>query len=425
MTRIVLTKPWQPVVAIAVVSTGVVLVDIPSGTWLTTATMSLASGVAALALMATAAILSGRWAWLEGFFGGLDRVYEVHKWLAIAALSFASVHLLFKAGIGEWETASILALPGEWTRFVRQASFVGLMLIVMLALNRNIPYSAWRWWHRLSGPLFLIVVLHWVSIKSPLPLVSPAGIWLGALSVLGFGAAVYKLLLYPIIANHAEYRVVGVTKGPAAAQVELEPTGRGISFRPGQFGFLRMKFDGLRESHPFTIAAAETPSGHVSFVIRALGDYTQKLIMTINPGMLADIYAPYGRFERSPLAEREIWVAGGVGISPFLAWLQDQDAERFERVSLFYFYTPDRAFPEIDALRALAAQKGVEFVPVGTGPGTPSFVARFAEIIRDNDPAKLDIAVCGPAGLLNNIRTLANANGVEAGQIRHELFVFR
>ncbi len=420
-----MTKPWQPVVAIAVVSAGFVLVDVPAATWLTTATMSLASGVAALALMATAAILSGRWAWVEGFFGGLDRVYEAHKWLAISALCLASVHLLFKAGIGQWETASILALPGEWTRFVRQASFVGLMLIVMLSLNRNVPYSAWRWWHRLSGPLFLIVVLHWVSIKSPLPLVSPAGIWLGVLSGLGVGAAVYKLLLYPVIANHAEYRVVGVTKGPAAAQVELEPTGRGISFRPGQFGFLRMKVDGLRESHPFTIAAAETPSGQVSFVIRALGDYTQKLIADIQPDMLADIYAPYGRFERSPAAAREIWVGGGVGISPFVAWLQDKNAEQDKRVSLFYFYTPGRAFPEIDALRDLAAQKGVEFVPVSSGPGTPSFVERFVEIIREDDLAKLDIAVCGPAGLLNHIRALAIANGVEPGQIRHELFVFR
>ena len=43
----------------------------------------------------------------------------------------------------------------------------------------------------------------------------------------------------------------------------------------------------------------------------------------------------------------------------------------------------------------------------------------------EDDTAKLDIAVCGPAGLLNHIRVLAVANGVEPEKIRHELFVFR
>ncbi|MFA5600181.1 MAG: ferric reductase-like transmembrane domain-containing protein, partial [Phenylobacterium sp.] len=89
-------KSWQAVTAVIVVSFGLTLLEIPSGTWFTTAALSLACGVAALSLMGTAAILGGRWPVLESVFGGLDRVYEVHKWLAVFALSLASVHLLFK-----------------------------------------------------------------------------------------------------------------------------------------------------------------------------------------------------------------------------------------------------------------------------------------------------------------------------------------
>lgn len=419
------TRPWQAVFVVVAVSCGLVLLAVPAATWLTTATLSLACGVAALSLMATAAILGGRWPWVESVFGGLDRVYEAHKWLAVFALSLASVHLLFKAGVRSWDTAAILALTPDWTRLVRQASFVGLMLIVMLALNRNIPYSAWRWWHRLSGPLFLIVVLHWLSIKSPLPLVSPVGIWLTALTGLGLAAAAYKLLLYPFLARHAEYRVIGVTRGPSATQIELEPVGRGIAFQPGQFGFLRMKVDGLREPHPFTIAAAPSSGGRIAFVIRALGDYTARLVSGVEPGMQADVYAPYGRFERSAIAGREIWIAGGVGISPFIAWMKDPQAGGLERVSLFYFYTPGRVFPDIDLLRAMAAERGVDFVPVATGPDTPAFTQRFAEIVRGSDLATLDIAVCGPRGLLDQVRELATSHGLAAARIRHELFAFR
>lgn len=419
------TRPWQAVSAVIAISVGLVLLEVPADTWLTTATLSLACGVAALSLMATAAILGGRWPLLERVFGGLDRVYEAHKWLAVVALSLASVHLLFKAEVRSWDTAVILALTSDWPRFVRQASFVGLMLIVVLALNRNIPYSVWRWWHRLSGPLFLIVVLHWLSIKSPLPLLSPAGIWLAALTGLGFTAAAYKLLLYHFLARHADYRVTGVTKGPSAAQIEFEPVGRGIAFRPGHFGFLRMKVDGLREPHPFTIAAAPTAGGRITFVIRALGDFTAGLVSSIEPGMYADVYAPYGRFERSAIAGREIWIAGGVGISPFIAWMKDPQVGALDRVSLFYFYTPGRVFPDIELLRAMAAERGVEFVPVATGPKAPTFTQRFAEIVRGADPSTLDIAVCGPKGLLDEVRKLATSHGLAPGRIRHELFAFR
>jgi predicted ferric reductase len=166
-------------------------------------------------------------------FGGLDRVYQTHKWLGIWALAFASFHFVFKADLKAWDTASIIALPLYYTRLVRQLSFVALMLIVMLALNRKIPYSVWRWWHKLSGPLFLIVILHWLSFKSPIAIGSPAGIWLATLSALGVVAAGYKLLLYPFLASHSEYRIVATNPGAAALHMELEPVKRAISFEPG------------------------------------------------------------------------------------------------------------------------------------------------------------------------------------------------
>jgi predicted ferric reductase len=421
----VAVKSWQAVTAVIVVSFGLTLLEIPSGTWFTTAALSLACGVAALSLMGTAAILGGRWPVLESVFGGLDRVYEVHKWLAVFALSLASVHLLFKAGVRGWETAAILPLDPAWTRLVRQGSFVGLMAIVVVALNRNIPYSTWRWWHRLSGPLFLVVVLHGLSIKSPVALQSPAGIWLAVIAALGLAAAAYKLLLYPFVASRAEYRVVGVDRGPAAARIELEPTGRGIDFRPGHFGFLRMKVDGLREPHPFTIAAAPASTGKIAFVIRALGDYTGELVSRVSEGMRADVYAPYGRFERARTAPREIWIGGGVGISPFIAWMQDPAEDRFDKATLFYFYTPGRVFPDIAVLERMAAERGLEFVPVATGPNTPAFVERFSQIVREQNPSALDIALCGPKGLHEEVRKLCVSQGLPPDKIRHELFAFR
>ncbi|WAC59062.1 ferredoxin reductase family protein [Brevundimonas sp. SL130] len=424
MTRFRFTT-WPVVAGIIAISFATTAFAIPAASWLSTAAISLACGVAALSLMAGSAILGGRWGWSEGAFGGLDRVYRVHKWLGIYALALASIHLLFKADLRGWDTAVILALPSDWARLVRQASFVGLMLIAVLALNRNISYGVWRWWHRLSGPILVVVVLHWLSIKSPIVLASPAGLWLAALASLAVTAALWKLTLYPFFARHAEYRVVEVISGGSAVQIDLLPTGRGIDFKPGQFGFLRMKAQGLREPHPFTIAAAGSDDRRVSFVIRSLGDFTARLVTDVRVGMRAEVHAPYGRFTRAVGADREIWVAGGVGISPFIAWMNDAGASRFDSVTLFYFYTPGRGFPSLETLQAMADDCGVELVPVSSGPTTESFKQRFSEVVLQGDPASLDIAVCGPSGLTDAVAALAAKNSFSPRSIRSERFAFR
>jgi predicted ferric reductase len=418
-------KTWHAVLFLALMSCALVIVELPQATWLTSAALSLSFGAAAVALMGAAALLGGRWKSVESLFGGLDRVYLTHKWLGIWALTFASFHFVFKANLEAWQTASIISLPPYYTRLARQLSFIALMLIVMLALNRKIPYSVWRWWHKLSGPLFLIVILHWLSFKSPIALDSPAGIWLATLSALGVAAAGYKLLLYPFLANHAEYRIVEANAGANALHLELAPVKRALSFEPGQFGFIRMKEDGLREPHPFTIASRSEPEGHVHFVIRALGDYTHKLVKEASAGMYADIYAPYGRFRRLPASEREVWIGGGVGISPFIAWLTDQSAKNLDKVTLFYFFTPGREFPSAEVLDDLARQYGAEFIPVSTGPSSPEFIRRFGEIAQNAGPAAVDISFCGPKGLLKRIQALMRENKIPDANLRYEYFEFR
>lgn len=410
---------------LAAVSVAVVLAEIPSGTWASTGALSLASGVVALVFMAMASLLGSRWNWLEDVFGGLDRVYEVHKWLGVWALALASVHLVFKAGAPEWDVASILPLPPYWTRLVRQLSYVALVVIVLLALNRKIPYGQWRWWHKLSGPLFVIVVLHWLSFKSPIALGSPAGLWLAACAALGLAGAAYKLLLYPFLARHAEYRLTRVEPGVASVRLELAPVGRGVPFEAGQFAFLRILHTGLREPHPFTLASAGGAGQPVQFVIRALGDYTTQLVAEARPGMRAEVYAPFGRFLRPPGGDFEVWIGGGVGLSPFIAWLHDASRQDLAKVTLFNFQTPGRGFPGVDELAADARRRGADWVEVSDGPDSPVFADRFGWLVGQVGPERISVCFCGPKGLLARVRAEMARLGVPASKLRYEQFEFR
>jgi predicted ferric reductase len=417
-------RSWQAVAVVAALSFASVAATIPADSWATTAGLSLASAAAALSLMAASAVLGSRWRGLEGLFGGLDRVYGAHKWLGIWALAFASVHLAFKAGTPAWAVAPIVELAPAATRLLRQLSFLGLMLIVLLALNRRIRYSVWRWWHKLSGPLFLVAVGHWLSIKSPVALASPAGVWLAAISVLGIAGAGWKLLLYPWLSRHAEYRVVALDRGPDAVRIELLPTGRSLPTAAGQFGFLRLKAEGLREPHPFTIASVG-PDGRIGFLVRALGDYTRRLRADIAVGMHAEVHAPFGRFQQRQSAGRQVWIGGGVGISPFVAWLGDSQAADLGQVTLFYFHVPGRDFPAVEVLAAMARTRGAELVPVAGGPDLDAFRDRFGAIVRDAGADAVTIDFCGPAGLLAAVRARMSDCGVAQSALRHELFDFR
>ena len=416
-------KSWQVISSIVLITSITVLMQIPSETWITSATVSLIMGAASLACMASSCILASRWHGIERLFGGLDRVYEAHKWIAIWALVFAVYHFLFKAKLESWEVAPILELSGYWTRMVRQLSFVALGLIILLALNRKIPYGKWRWLHKFSGPLFLIVILHWLSFPSPINLTSPAGIWLAILCSVGVIAALYKMVLYPFIAKAGEYKLVAISHGKSALHLEFEPVNKRFPFKAGQFAFISLKESGLREPHPFTIANAPSDTGHLHFVIRALGDYTKKLNEQAKVGMLADIYAPYGNFKRIPNAEREIWIGAGVGISPFISWQTDKTNGHFERVTLIYCFDPARVFPSVERMQEMTDQSGVNFVANPSGSNAMAETVR--QIASEVDPKQIQISFCGPKGLLERVQELMKENGIPAKNIHYEFFDFR
>ena len=416
-------KAWQAIVGIVLITSITVLMQIPSETWVTSATASLILGAAALACMASSCILASRWHGVEWFFGGLDRVYDAHKWIAIWALIFAVYHFVFKAELDTWELAPILELPKYWTRVVRQLSFVVLGLIILLALNRKIPYGNWRWLHKFSGPLFLIVILHWLSIKSPITLTSPSGIWLAVLCTVGVIAALYKMLLYPFVAKAGEYKLAAISHGKAAIHLEFEPVSKKFPFKAGQFAFISLKESGLREPHPFTIANAHSDTGNIHFVIRALGDYTKKLNEQAKVGMLADIYAPYGRFKRIAGAKHEIWIGAGVGISPFIAWQQDKTIGHFDRATLVYYFDPSRAFPSVERMQEITDQSGVQLV--ANPSGSDAMANTIRQAASEVDPKSIKISFCGPKGLLKRVQELMKENGIPAQNIHYEFFDFR
>ena len=82
--------------------------------------------------------------------------------------------------------------------------------------------------------------------------------------------------------------------------------------------------DGIpRESHPFTIASAPAgePCGSPS-----RDSATSPASDALRPGARAQLEGPFGSFHlQRRVAHAQTWIAGGIGITPFLSWARSLD----------------------------------------------------------------------------------------------------
>jgi ferredoxin-NADP reductase len=114
---------------------------------------------------------------------------------------------------------------------------------------------------------------------------------------------------------------------------------RRFQFAPGQFQFLRVHSARVpAEEHPFSIASSPTQSGQITLTIKESGDFTAG-IGRVCPGDRATVHGPFGRFSHTlhPGEEGLVFVAAGVGITPFMSMLRYmRDCRESRSVLLVY-----------------------------------------------------------------------------------------
>ncbi|MCC6610385.1 MAG: ferric reductase-like transmembrane domain-containing protein [Burkholderiales bacterium] len=378
------------------------------------------SGLLAIAMLSLATFLAARPAWLERPLGGLDRMYRAHKWAAILAVGFAAAHWTTKEVVGDILKATIgragkvpkeqftglldvmrdLAKDmGEWGLYV-------LLAMLVLALWKRLPYRPWRLLHRAMPVLYLALAFHAV-------LWAPTDYWrqpLGVLLALLLGAGVYGSVL--ALAGGIGRRRQGsgtivAIERPApdlvSVRCQLDAGWRG--HRPGQFAFIT--FDSSEGAHPFTIASADRGDRTADFEIKALGDYTRGLAGRLRVGQAVKVEGPYGRFHIARLNRRarQIWIAGGIGVTPFLAWLESLQARPAAAPSAdLHYCTRDRAGdPFVARLESLCASlPGVRLHVHGARQGE---LLDAREMMSAQERGRrAEIWFCGPRGLAEKLK---------------------
>ena len=394
------------------------------------AQLSYFAGSCSVICMALALMLSARPRPAETPFGGLDRMYRVHKYLGVAALLLFIAHYATVPGGPEGDGAGAAPASGGEEELPIDLfgliAMIGFTLLIVVTLNRKIPYHRWIVTHRFMGLLFLVVGAHvFLALLDgeAIALASPPGGFLAALLLAGLTAYVWRQILQPRKGRHA-FVVAAVNRLERATEVVLEPKGRMFSFEPGQFAFLTIDAGGFREAHPFTISSG-AGEGTLRFTMKVLGDYTRRVRDELDPGAGAAVDGPYGRFNPLNGPARQVWVAGGIGITPFLSVLRTMAPGHGKAIRLHYCVRTAREALFLDEIEARAAEVGGVTVTLFDSEAGRRLSADAVAAGLGSAPGEWSCWLCGPKPLVTALSGGLAARGMPARRIHAEEFEFR
>ncbi len=391
------------------------------------AAIGIAVGAAAVVAMAQTLILAARPRLLEPLFGGLDRMYRVHKWLGISALVLMILHQQIEP---DFERTVRETALGELAEGAGEFAFNALLVLIAISWFRRlpfigleIPYQIWRFSHRFMGALFALVVFHQFFVDMPAGVDPSLSVMLNTFGFAGVIAWLHTEFVAPRLRRRA-FTVSDISRQGDTTTVKLSPKGRVLRWRPGQFAFFCAPEAGFSEPHPFTIASAPRPDGTLTLSIKGLGDWTRRLPDALRTGTLVQVEGPYGRFDFRKGGARQIWLAGGIGITPFLAWAESLTADDPRHIHLVHCVRTSQEAIGVEILEAAAARNPrFSFQVVATardGRLTAERLTGMAPFaVRD-----ADLWFCGPTGLKDGILKGLKVLDQTPRRVRFEHFEF-
>lgn len=403
------------------------------------------SGVIGISLMSVAMLLATRPLWLERQFNGLDKMYRLHKWLGIGGLIAATLHWWAAQGtkwmvgwgwlnaperrprtqmsdlpvIQQWFTDNrgLAESLGEW-------AFYATVLLIVLALIKAFPYHWFKKTHTVLAVTYLVLVFHSMVLTSFSYWSQPIG-WLVALLMLtGTVSAVIVLTrqvgrkrkVHGVVQSLMTYPKLKVVEGTIALQDGWK------GHAPGQFAFVYSK--SKEGPHPYTIASAwDEQERTLTFIVKALGDWTSQLSQSLQEGMEVIVEGPYGRFNFEDDRPQQIWIGAGIGITPFIAKLRHLAKHPGDKRITLYHPTADYDQGALDKLASVALAANVTLHVLESpknGFLTPE------EIRHDNpDWQNASIWFCGPAKFGEVLKKDFLRQGLKAKHFHQELFEMR
>jgi predicted ferric reductase/mono/diheme cytochrome c family protein len=427
----------------------------PVGPRFSTSTLALTStavlcAFAGMSAFAMNLVLGARIRPVEKLFGGLERMYRIHRENGQIAFALLAAHafLIFASRVTV-SVSSGFDLVTPRAGLTVFSGFVAVTLMgvaLVLTLFVRLGQEVFVYVQRSFGFVFLIASYHVFTTKNGAKALSPALNWYTvALATAGIAAFAYRSLFHNVLVHRKRYTVEAANRlDEFVTEVVLDPRGKPLVYKPGQFVFVNFRSQAMRQRavdislerqvfsirageignqfHPFSITSAPDEA-NLRITVKAVGDYTSAL-RRLEPGAEAVVEGPFGSFSNEGLRQpRQLWIAGGIGVTPFLSMarsLGDADG-----VPVHFYYCVERLDEGhfLDEFRAIAARRGgfeITVVP----RDTDGFLSAERLAGENPDLAEADVLICGPPAMIVSLREQLVARGLPDRQIHAEEFGF-
>lgn len=407
---------------------------------------ALTMGAIAFSMMALNLFLATRPAGIEKWAGGLDRLYQKHKWMGIGILVFMIAHESVDIQV---EGLGVSRTIQEFAKDVAELIYPAFLALIVISfikiipkqildylplpkprflsnflakISFQIPYHWWRLSHKVIGVLFIVIAFHQYFIKLPYDNNALISMYLNSMAILGILSFLYTQFVMPNARKR--YEITSVDLHPAATLIEAKPLGRPLKPAPGQFATISIKRPGLTEPHPFTISGS-LDSGSLQFSIRGLGDYTRFLRDAVRVGDIMYVKGPYGRFDYRKGEQQQVWVAGGIGITPFLAFADSLEADEKRQILLVYAVNKPEEAVGMERLMAAQDRAPGFRVELYVSSERGRFNAEKLIEIADFPIHQAGLWFCGPAPMRIALLDGLKAKKEKPRSVHFEQFEFR
>ena len=304
---------------------------------------SVGLGFMGLSMMGLQFFLTGRFRHVTSPYG-IDVIYHFHRQISLIAFAFILLHPLIIMISAPEALVFLNPISSPWWINAGVAALVSLTILIVTSVKRQklrISYEPWRLTHAFLAICAVGLALTHIEgvgyyVQGPLK----RWFWVG-LALAWILSLIYIRIIKPIGMFKRPYTVEKVIKERGRTwTLVLRPEGhQGISFRPGQFAWLKIDKSpfAIRE-HPFSFSSSAMKMGGLEISVKELGDFTST-IGDVPPGTRAYLDGPYGTFTVDRhTAPGYVFIVGGVGITPVISILRTL-ADRHEKRPLQLFYS--------------------------------------------------------------------------------------
>lgn len=371
-------------------------------------------------------LLSTRLPFLDKLFGGLDKTYKAHHLVGGLAFSFMLVHVIFLilGALSPLSAALIYILPSANLSYTLGViSLLLFIALLTLTFYIKLPYHTWKNTHTFLIVPLIIAGLHVVTVTSDVSRSMPLRIWVILLLLMAVASYIYTRFLRNLLSNTCSYSLRSLEHVGDFVHLTLHPSDRKMTFKPGQFAFITFQGPGFNnEAHPFSMTS--DPSDKVlTFTIKMVGDWTKKL-SKLKIGTTAIVRGPYGDFwKKQPnVGATSLWIAGGIGITPFMSMLHSLNNSKDDRVCLYYL-TKNKTDAVLDAkIRSIIKHNKLKNITYVQHNSDDKGRLAVSSILEGANGEKAVVHICGPKAMMTSLCTQFFAAGVNRSDLIFEEF---